>query len=135
MYRLSIAAITGFVAMVAVSGSLLAKPALKDVAQVREGIIAVGIAYEISENCGSLSPRYIRGWQYLEGLKKVARDLGYNRREIDAYIDDSDEKRRLEAIARERMAAMGVVAGDEASHCAVGLAEMRAQSVIGRLLR
>ncbi len=135
MTQFKIAILTGAVALVALSGSLAAKPALKDVAHVRDGIITVGIAYEISEECGSLKPRYIRGWNYLEGLKTHARELGYTNAEIDAYIDDSNEKNRLEAIARERMVAMGVIAGDEASFCAVGRAEMQAQSQIGRLLR
>ena len=117
------------------AGSLSAKPALKDVAEVREGIIATGMAYEISERCGSISPRYFRAIGYLNSLKSYARDLGYSDAEIDAYIDDDTEKDRLETIARDRLASLGVVVGSEATYCAVGQSDIQAGSNIGRLLR
>lgn len=135
MSRIFIVSLVAMISVVALSGSLLAKPALRDVAHVRDGIITVGIAYEISQKCGSLKPRYIRGINYLEGLKSHARGLGYSNQEIDAYINDSAEKNRLEAMGRARMADMGIVEGNEASFCAVGRAEMQAGSAIGRLLR
>lgn len=120
---------------VAIGGYATAKPALKDVAQVRDGIIAVGMAYEISEKCGTIRARTIRGINYLYGLKQVARDLGYSDAEIDAYTDDASEKRRLEAMARAQLAEMGAVAGQEATYCAVGQAEIAKGSAVGRLLR
>jgi len=61
--------------------------------------------------------------------------LGFSNAEISAYTDDRQEKDRLEAIARERLAAMGATPGDVASHCAVGKAEMAKASAIGTLLR
>jgi len=128
---------TGVGVMVAAifAGSLSAKPALKDVAAVREGIIATGMAYEISERCRSISPRYFRAIGYLNSLKSYARDLGYSNAEIDAYIDDDTEKDRLETIARDRLSSLGVVVGSEATYCAVGRSEIQAGSSIGRLLR
>jgi len=135
MTRASILILTATMALIAFSASLSAKPALKDVAHVREGIISVGIAYEISQECGSIRARLIRGLNYLEGLKDHARSLGYTDAEIDAYVDDRAEKNRLEGIARTRLASMGAESGNSASYCTVGRSEMSAGSSIGRLLR
>jgi len=120
---------------VTLAGSLSAKPALREVAHVRDGIINVGIAYEISEVCPSLSARLFRGLGFLNDLKRHARGLGYSNSEIDAYVDDKSEKNRLEAIARERLASMGAIVGEPQTYCVVGRAEKASGSDIGRLLR
>ena len=120
---------------VMLAGNLSAKPALKDVAHVREGIIAAGIAYEISQQCGDISARLLRGYNYLNSLKDHARDLGYTEAEIDAYVDDDAEKDRHEGIARERLADMGAVTGQAATYCTVGRTEIARGSAIGQLLR
>jgi hypothetical protein len=125
----------GLISTVAFAGSLSAKPALKDVAHVRDGIIAAGIAYEISEQCGSLRARLFRGLTYLNGLKGHARSLGYTHDEIDAYINDNTEKNRLEGIAREQLAALGAVVGLEETYCTVGRAQIARGNAIGYLLR
>ena len=130
-----IAVLVSGISVVAFSGSLSAKPALKDVDHVREGIIATGMAYEISEKCGRISPRYFRAIGFLNSLRSHARNLGYSEAEIEAYIDDSNEKNRLEAVARDRLATRGVVVGSEETYCAVGRAEIQAGSAVGRLLR
>ena len=117
------------------AGNLSAQTALKDVAHVREGIIAVGMAVELSDKCGSISPRTLRGLNYLRGLQDHARGLGFSQAQIDAYVDDKTEKRRLEGIARNRLADLGVVAGQESTYCAVGRAQISAGTAVGRLLR
>lgn len=122
------------VGLSALGGAVAAKPALKDVAYVREGIIAAGMAYELSEKCGSVSARMIRGLNYLYSLRNHAKGLGYTSGEIDAYINDKVEENRLTGIARARLAAKGTVAGQEATYCNVARAEMAAGSTIGNLL-
>ena len=112
-----------------------ALPPLKDVAEIRDGIIAAGMAIEIGDKCDSISVRLLRGALYLNSLKSRAEDLGYSRAEIDAYVDDRAEKSRLEGIARERLAELGAVAGQGDTYCAVGRAEIDAQTAVGRLLR
>lgn len=131
------AIIFGAIAVVVtgLAGAASAKPALKDVGAVREGIIATGMAYEITQKCGSISPRYFRALGYLNTLKDHARGLGYTDSEIDAYTGDKAEENRLADVARERLVALGVVAGDEASYCAVGRAEIVKNSLIGQLMR
>ncbi|MGJ8622259.1 MAG: DUF5333 domain-containing protein [Yoonia sp.] len=117
------------------AGAASAKPPLKDVAHVRDGIIHVGMAYEISEKCGDIRARLFRGIGFLQSLRGHAAQLGYSSDEIDAYINNAAEKDRLEAIARARLAALGVIDGREATYCAVGRAQIAANTRVGWLLR
>lgn len=135
MTRLTILTLTSVLSIVALAASLSAKPALKDVAVVREGIISVGIAYEISEVCETIRARTFRGIGYLNSLKEHARSLGYTEAEIDAYVDDRAEKNRLEGMARARLADMGAVVGQADTYCSVGRTEISSGSAVGRLLR
>ena len=130
-------ALSGVVVLATVmsAGHLSAQTALKDVAKVRDGIIFVGMAYEISEQCSSINARLFRGLGYLQSLRRHARDLGYSEAEVDAYINDDAEKDRLEGIARAQLAQLGVVPGQEATYCAVGRAEIDANTRVGWLLR
>jgi hypothetical protein len=117
------------------AGNLSAQTALRDQPEVRDGIIFVGMAYEISEQCGDIRARTFRGIGYLQSLKRRAADLGYSDAEIDAYVSDRAEKRRLEGIAREQLAVLGVVVDDPASYCTVGRAQIAANTRVGWLLR
>ncbi|MBE0413191.1 DUF5333 domain-containing protein [Yoonia sp.] len=121
--------------LVILAGGLSAQTELKDVAEVRDGIIHVGMAYEISQECDGIRARTFRGIGYLQSLKNRARELGYSAEDIDAYVNDRAEKRRLEQIARDRLAALGAVAGDAETYCAVGRAQIDADTRVGWLLR
>ena len=123
------------IGLVTLAGGLSAQTALKDQPSVRDGIIYVGMAYEISQKCDSISARTFRGIGYLQSLKNQARDLGYSDAEIDAYVNDRAEKKRLEGIARDQLAALGVVSDDPASYCAVGRAQIAEGTRVGWLLR
>ncbi|PJI92265.1 hypothetical protein BC777_1110 [Yoonia maricola] len=134
MKKLALTAVLTFATVIS-AGHLSAQTALKDVAKVRDGIIFVGMAYEISERCDSINARLFRGLNYLQSLRSHARDLGYSEAEIDAYINDDAEKDRLEGIARRQLADLGVIRGDEATYCSVGRAQMDANTRVGWLLR
>lgn len=121
--------------VIATAGAAQTKPALKDVTYVREGLITTGIAIEIGKKCTTISPRYFRGISYLNALKNHAAGLGYSAAEIDAYTSDKAEENRLKEVARARLAEMGAIAGEGASYCAVGQAEIAKNSPVGRLLR
>ena len=130
----------GRIAAIAVAAALpavqlTAQIALKDVAKVRDGIIYTGMAYEISQQCDSISARLLRGFGYLQSLRRHARDLGYSEAEIEAYINNDAEKDRLEGIARAQLARLGAVPGEKDSYCAVGRAQIAANTRVGWLLR
>ena len=112
-----------------------AQAGLGDEPSITEGLIAVGMALEISETCDAIDARKVRGFTTLMNLKGRAQALGYSDAEIDAYIDDDAERARLEGIARERLAAAGAAPGDEAGHCAAGRRAVATGGAVGRLLR
>lgn len=114
-------------------GPAQANPA--NVERVTEGLIAAGMALELADQCDSVSVRMIRGLNFLQGLKRHLKDLGYSNAEIDAFIENDAEKSRLEGIARARLADLGAQSGDPSSYCRVALNQMSVGSQVGRLLR
>lgn len=117
------------------AGPAAAQQPLSEVTEISEGLIAAAIAYEIGDKCDRIDARILRGIGFLNGLRDRAQELGYSDAEIEAYLDDRAEKVRLEAVARQRLRDMGGVEGQWDTYCAVGQAEISAQSQIGRLLR
>ena len=126
-------AFTSAVTLAATAAS--AQQSLRNVSYVTEGLIAVGIAFELSEVCPDIDARTLRGLSYLNQLRSHAKGLGFTNDQIDEFRKDDVEKDRLEAIARQRLVNMGATPGDVASHCAVGRAEIAKESTIGYLLR
>ncbi len=135
MKMASLGMTAAMLAIVGFAGTATAQSALKDEVRVRDGIVQVGMAYEISEKCSSLSARTFRGISYLQELKRYAQQRGYSDAQIDAYIDNKSEQRRLEAIARQQLALLGVVEGQEATYCAAGRDQIARDTRVGWLLR
>ncbi|WP_375280528.1 DUF5333 domain-containing protein [Pseudooctadecabacter sp.] len=106
-----------------------------DVTRVTEGLIAAGMAIELGDKCDDVRVRYIRGINFLQSLKGALQDEGFSNAEIDAYIDNDAEKDRLEAIARGRLADLGVVTSDPATYCTVARAQINQGTQVGQLLR
>lgn len=128
----TIALVTGFALF---AGATAARSDLADEPTVTEGLIAVAIAYEISQQCEDISARRLMGINYLLGLKREARALGYSDAQIDAFTDDDAAQDRLEGIARQRLVSLGAVVGQAQSYCDVGRAQIAQGTVSGRLLR
>lgn len=114
---------------------VLAKPALRDVAEIDNGLMAIAIADEIRKTCDDIDARMIRALAYLSQLKSKARSLGYSDDEIDDYVTSKAEKARMRTKAESYLSARGVVPSDTASLCAFGKAEIDRGSVIGQFLR
>lgn len=125
-----------FVLGVAVfAGAAQAQSRPHDVNRVAEGLIAVGMALELGDFCDDISVRKLRGLAFLQGLKSHLRDLGFSNAQIDGYIDDDDEKDRLEVIARARLSDLGVVTSDVTSYCRVARGQIAQATQVGQLLR
>lgn len=135
MIKRSLLTVTLTAGLVALAGALSAQSSLKDEPSVRDGIIFVGMAYEISQRCDTIDARIFRGIGYLQTLKRRARDLGYSDAEIEAYVNDDAEERRLTEVARGQLALLGVDTDENDSYCAVGRAQIAAGTRVGWLLR
>lgn len=122
-------------ALIVATQTAFAKPALKDVSYISNSFVQFGIADEIRKNCDSIRPRMLRVVSFVNGLKSHAEGLGYTETEIDAYVDNDAEKKRLLGLAYTYMQANGVVKGQSETFCALGRAEIAKNSAAGRLLR
>lgn len=113
----------------------LAKPHLRDVAEVDGAMFQVAIADSIRKTCPTISARKVKAWRYLRSVAKTAIDLGYTRAEIEAYTKSDEDKARLRAKAEEYFATRGVERSDPQSYCVLGREEIQKASRVGSLLR
>ncbi|MEM6306940.1 MAG: DUF5333 domain-containing protein [Pseudomonadota bacterium] len=114
---------------------VMAKIPLKDEPRVQESMLAIGMADMIRNECEMINARMFRAFGYLRSIENYARQQGYGAAEIQQYIKDDAEKNRLYGIAHARFLQKGLNPEDPNSYCTVGLAEIAADSPIGRLLK
>lgn len=114
---------------------VMAKPPLRQVAEIDDGILHVGMADEIRKNCGSISARMLKAVRFVNALESRARDLGYTKEEIKAYTRSKADKNRLRAKAKKLFAQAGVDPTKPETYCAVGVKEIEKSSRIGSFLR
>lgn len=120
---------------VALPAAALAKPPLRDVAEIEKPLFAVAMAKEVADHCVAIAPRYFKGLGELRRLKARANDLGYSDAEIRSYIESDAEKARMRAKGERLLAQNGVSYGEPETFCAYGRAEIEKNSAIGVLLR
>ncbi|WP_069299722.1 DUF5333 domain-containing protein [Neptunicoccus sediminis] len=123
------AALTGMMATTA-----LANPPLREVKEINDGLLYVGLADEIRKNCDSISGRIFKGVGRLRAIHKQAQDMGYSKSEIETFVDSRAEKNRLKARGKAYLKANGASLEDKASMCALGRKEIARGSAIGTLL-
>ena len=123
------------VATALTASAVAAKPALKDVKEIDDKMMLVGLALEVSEQCSSISARKVKGISYLWSVKNRANDLGYTDEEIDAYRKSKANKARIRARAEDYVKSKGLNPKSAADLCKFGKAEIASGSVIGSLLR
>lgn len=123
------------VCLAAPVSSAAARPHLREVTEINDGLFAVAIAREIKDYCPDISARYLRAFNFLSSLKRTAREMGYSNAEIDAYVENDTEKARMRARGEAYLAAKGVSYDDPQSFCTLGREEIEKSSRIGVLLR
>ncbi|MBR9842977.1 MAG: DUF5333 domain-containing protein [Rhodobacteraceae bacterium] len=121
--------------LAAPASSAAARPHLREATEINDGLFAVAIAREIKDYCPEITARYFRAFNYLSSLKRKARDMGYSTAEIDAYVENDEEKARMRARGEAYLAAKGVSYDDPQSFCTLGREEIEKSSRIGVLLR
>ncbi|MCH2095829.1 MAG: DUF5333 domain-containing protein [Rhodobacteraceae bacterium] len=123
---------TFLIAAVLTTGPVQAKPGLRDVPELDQGLFVIALANEIRRKCDDISPRWLRANSYVNDLQDKALSLGYTRAEVKAHLDDDAEKDRMRGLAARYMTDKGVANGD---FCGLGRIEIAAGTDIGRLLR
>ncbi|MEO8531749.1 MAG: DUF5333 domain-containing protein [Deltaproteobacteria bacterium] len=110
-------------------GEAWAKPRLWEVPQLRDGAMAAALAWEIGKRCDSIDVRKIQGVSFLMGLKSDAKAKGFSDDEIKTDLEE------MKPAAYQELFAKGAVEGQPATYCAVGQAEIAANTQIGKLLK
>jgi hypothetical protein len=123
------------VTVVAFAAPAQALPPLHENPTVVRGFYAIGLADEVRKKCGSISPRYIRAYSFLQSLERYARDAGYSNAQIDDLVDNRAEKNKLRKRIRQDLAARGATPRTPEGYCTVGREEIAKGSAAGRLLR
>ena len=109
--------------------------ALRNDPQIENGVLIVAIGDIIRDNCPDIEDRRGRSIPFLVGLVRRAQSLGYSRSEVEAYVDNPDERARVEARARQWMVQEGADLDTPETICAVARDEISEQTTIGRLIR
>ncbi|MFM2355252.1 MAG: hypothetical protein RLZZ528_988 [Pseudomonadota bacterium] len=109
-----------------------ALPPLGENTYVTERLIAARVADRIRKTCPDISARILYAFSEARALVAWAEDQGYSEDEIDGFLDDRREKRKIYEAAETYLTENGAV--DEAGFCALGRAEIEKGSIIGSLI-
>lgn len=113
----------------------MAKPPLREVARIDDGLFHVALANEIRKSCDAIDARILKAIWTMQALKQAANDLGYTDAEIEAYTSSDVEKNRMRARGKKFYEARGVDPAKPQDMCALGRTEIEKNSQIGVLLR
>lgn len=117
------------------ASSATALPALNQDAHINASLIAAAIGDQIRKKCSTISPRYFVVISSAKKLERYAVGLGYSEKQIDAFLDNKAEKKRIRKAAQTYLDDHGVVKGNEASYCSLGKTEIANGTLTGKLLR
>jgi hypothetical protein len=117
------------------AGSAAANTSLRNIPDIENGLFTISVADKIRRECGSISARIFKARSELQSLYNFARQRGYSEAEIDAYVNDDAEKKRMRAKRDAYLASKGVVKSQPKTYCAAGRTEIKNSTRIGALLR
>ncbi|OYW56655.1 MAG: hypothetical protein B7Z10_04895 [Rhodobacterales bacterium 32-66-7] len=125
----------------ALAALTLATPALAELVPINEEpyinetLLQGFIGDQIANTCPTIEARTMRALGELNSLRLYALDKGYTSDEIRAFIRSDEEKAKAKAKAAEWLKDRGAEPGNPDAYCAVGEAEIAADSLLGQLLR
>ena len=125
------------VAALAVTARAAPAAALEPLSQekyINDRLIAARIADRIRKTCPTINARIFYAYGEARKLQSYARKKGYSDAQIDAFLDDKQEKKRIYAVAEDYLTRNGAKKGDAESYCRVGRAEIQKNTIIGSLL-
>ena len=118
-----------------VPAAVTAKPPLREVREITDALLWVGLADEIRKKCDRIDGRVVKGLLTLNAIRNRAEALGYSDAEIEAYRKSDTEKAVLRERGEAYLQANGVDLGVKTDYCTLGRAEIEKNSQIGVLLK
>jgi len=101
---------------------------------INDRLVQARVADLLRRGCPSIDARLIRAFAEARALKRYALEQGYSEAEIEAFLDNREERRRIYAEADRYMVGNGVVNGQPETFCRLGRDEIARQTIAGSLL-
>jgi Family of unknown function (DUF5333) len=111
-----------------------AKVPLRDEAYINGQLLAAQIGDILRKTCPDASARMFVVLRKARALEAYAREKGYTEAEVEAFLDDRTEKRRIRGQAEEYLSEAGAVKDDPESYCRVAREEVQRGTLTGELL-
>ena len=124
-----------FAAALVATSAASAKPPVREVAYVDDGLFNVAVDDVIRKGYDRIDARFFKAISVLRDLKQHATSLGYTDAEIEAFVDSDAEKDRMRARGANLFKARGVDPENPEDLCRMGREEIAKNSQIGVLLR
>jgi hypothetical protein len=110
--------------------------ALRANAPIYNGLFTAGLIKHIVDTCPDVQgPNRLMRVNYFMGLYNQARRLGFDRAQIEAFVEDEAEQERLRTLVKSHLAKQGVQPDDKMSVCTYARAQMTERTVLGARLR
>ena len=116
------------------AGPGVARASLAEDRIIDDGLTLVAIGRYLDKSCADIGPKYLKSYGFARSLQRRARELGYSDAEIEAFLDDDNEKARVKAQARAYLEAQGANFDEPATLCKVGRNEIANQTPVGKFL-
>jgi len=110
-------------------------PGLAGERDINAGLFVIAVADKIRKACDGIDARMWRAYVFVEKLKSKARERGYTRAQVEAYLDDDKEEARMDARRDAYFDIHGASPDDPQSLCRLGREEIARNSQIGHLLK
>ena len=113
----------------------MAQAGLESEEDINDGLLVIAAADKIRRACDGIGARIFKARSYATGLTEVAKKRGYSDAEVDAYINDKQNKAAMRERRNAYFQSKGASNLDAQSLCVLGKTEIAAGTQIGQLLR
>jgi len=111
-----------------------ALPPLSQNSYVTDRLVAARVADRIRRTCPTISARLIYAYMQARALKAHALKQGYTEDQIETFLDDKAEKRKIYATAEKYLADNGATPDNVQGFCALGRKEIENRTIAGSLI-
>lgn len=108
---------------------------LRNEKDINDGLVILAAGNMIQDKCDDITPRMLRAYNFARRLQRMALDRGYSDDEIEVFVEDKAEKKRVEDAANAYLLSKGLDPGVPESYCTVGRYEIDRNSQIGVMLK
>lgn len=111
--------------------------ALRGNAEIYNGLFTAGLIKQITDVCPDVqAPGRMQRTTFFLGLYNQARRMGYDRQQIEAFVEDKTEQEHLRGLVLDHLKREGVSdPNNQEAVCAYAKGQIAARTTLGRRLR